>query len=533
MTWLTRVCLALGLIIAQLAPAQDLPPGEQGLSYYLQEDFDEAAPLLAQAYERAPDEGVLKFLLADSYYRLNDYARAEPLLSDFLETYSGDLAVRFLLAEALLGLDRPEAALAQTQQLLARLARPAPPTVVPEPSAAEPIQEPPPTLDELSAVDLSGRFLADLDLSRSRALLLQGRAWLALGEQQRAIVTLEQALEGAEGGLAQDIGVELLPLYIGQDRLVEARTLAERAAGEAPDSFDANVLGALTARLAEPLSVTLGYRLALDGEPGAAPSQEFLPQGRFTDSDLKQQLFADLSGRFPLAADRDLFVEGYAAQSVNHAGSELNHTELGVTVGLGWSRPRYGFRLPLELSHERLAGNRFRSALALQPGGYYRLGANRVLYGFARLQYGDVDEDVAAVDDRSGYGVALGALLVWRRDDDRAGLRTLIETGADNAAGRNWERDRWRASLSGDLRLDEHWRLGAGLEYRDFRYDHRHSAAGVRREDSRWTLSLNARRGLGSGWRLELVASHQDANSNLDAYRYDRNLVSLGISREF
>lgn len=549
---LVLACVATATVAEQraVAAAAEIAAAEQGFADYLQQNYDEAVPLLEQAYWQNRQHSVLRFLLADSYYRHGDYHQALPLLQEFVATYDA-LPVGFLITEALLAIGDAEQALSHSEYLLRQLQRRSLLTALSpfqvfagvlstddrtETGSEQANDEQTAlVLEELSAIDLTAIFLADEDISSARARYLRARARLALGDTTAAITDLEQALVEAEGTLAQDIGVELLPLYIELDRLQDAKKLAAQAAGPAPSSFGSNVLNALTqsAGLSEPLQLTAGYRLQIDSEPGADPSPVLLQQRRFTDADLSHSVFAELDGRYALADGLELFVDGYASQSVHQAGSSLNHTELRVSAGLGWSWPNYGLRLPLELGHQRLSGERLQSTLALLPSVYYRFGANHVLYGYGRFQLSEVDEEVVAADDRSSSKIDFGALYIARLVGGRLRLRTALELGSNNAEGRNWEHERWRLALYGDYQIDDRFSAGVGFEYLDFDYDHPHSDLGEPRRDTRRAVSLSTTYQLDSRWRLELQAVHQDANSNLDFYRYDRNLISFSVSRRF
>ena len=63
-------------------PAADSSTLEQGITYYRQENFDEALPILQKARKEDPSSSLAAYYLGITYKQLQDYKSAKPNLID-------------------------------------------------------------------------------------------------------------------------------------------------------------------------------------------------------------------------------------------------------------------------------------------------------------------------------------------------------------------------------------------------------------------------------------------------------------------
>lgn len=477
------VLLALMALMSPLAAQPD------GVAQFQREHYDEALPLLVEAYRTRPDPATQRYL-ALTYYQLGQYAEARSLLVQALTAQPDDAELRTALVDVLLGLGEAQAALPEAERLAATTAGPA-------------------------------------------AALRLGRSQAALGQTDAAISTLERALEPSEPRLYQSITRELAPLYVQQGEPERARRLLEQAIALNPDSFDAPELRVLTGRLTgsgdEPrFTFNAGYRLEYDSNVALAPDAEALP-GLADESDLRNAYFADLLLSQPLGNGFALYGEGHLNGGLHQDQDEFDFLEQQYSASLGWDQPRYGLRLPLEYGHVSVDGETLLESVTLAPGAYVRPSINTLLYGFVRLTDNDFDEAVSPSEDRSGDVTTYGLSLRWRYHP-LGEVRAILESGDNDTDGRNWERDENRFYLYGTYRPVDALELGLGYEYRHDDYANVHDVFLIERDDRVRSVFASAVYTVAQHWDIQFQAVHSDNDSNIPAYAYDRDVFSLGFT---
>lgn len=152
--------------------------------------------------------------------------------------------------------------------------------------------------------------------------------------------------------------------------------------------------------------------------------------------------------------------------------------------------------------------------------GYDYLSGERMQL---RMRYNDT---FASLRWRVGYELNL---------NDRNQLITTDSTGAIS--------ERFSASpLQHTFSLHANLPLTANLtaelsgDYRLSRYDEQEIRAGAleaERDDKRWSSQVGVRYQFSRGWATRLDATHWDNDSNFDAYSYQRNEITLAVSKTF
>ena len=465
---------------------------EQGIAAYAAENFDEARVLLEQAYRAGLQDRAARRYLALTYYQLQQFAEARPLLEQTIAADPDDNEARYALAEAQLLLDDANAALQQA------------------------------------------KMLAERDFS-PRVSLLLGRIHSRLGQQGEAIAILEGALDESDPKLYQAVSLELAPLYNIRGKNQQARDLTERAIALAPDSFDAYELRALSQRLqqvqavAQPVELSLGYRLEYDSNVPLAPDDENLALNIDDDDDFRHVLFGDLLGRYPLGGNFELLGEAHLTVGLHNDLDEFDFTRQNYVAGLAWNQSDYGVRLPLEFEQVDIDSDRLVQSFAIAPGVYYRLSNDALVYGFARIKDNDFNNADSPEEDRSGTTRSLGMTFHGLFAERRGSLRGILEVGEDDTDGSNWERDEWRLYLYGTYKVTDQVELGLGFEHESNDYDNVNNVFLETRDDTINTVFASAAYKLDDNWEVRLQAVHEEGDSNIDVYDFDRNIFSVGV----
>ncbi|MFT5889006.1 MAG: tetratricopeptide (TPR) repeat protein [Zhongshania sp.] len=220
-------------------------------------------------------------------------------------------------------------------------------------------------------------------------------------------------------------------------------------------------------------------------------------------------------------------------------------TNLGL--GAGYIQLLRSWRLDYQLNANQLAigGDAIQSSINAVLNAQYSLPS---AYIDTRIALETVNGD-----DGNGYDYLSGermqlrlryndtlASLRWRvgyelNVNDRNQLITTDSTGAIS--------ERFSASpLQNTFSLHTSLPLTTNLtaefsgDYRISRYDEQEIRAGAleaERGDKRWSTQVDVRYQLSRGWSTRLEATHWNNDSNFDAYSYQRNEITLAVSKTF
>ncbi len=459
----------------------------QARDYLDQGRYDEALTLLRADYDRAPEAAVLR-LLALSQYRVGDLDGAAPLLEQAVQAYPEDVELRRAAARTALSLQQPDRARPHIERLLQH------------PADAE-------------------------------AHLLHGDALAAGGDSAAAVTAYEQALQQADAP-RQQLALRLIPLYRGQGRAADARSLGEDAVAAAPDSFDADslrlLLNAADAEDPNDLGVHLHYRFEYDDNVRLLPDEPGL--GDDDSSDTRHVLMADILGRYGLGQRWDLFGEFHLYSSFHQDLETYDQAAFNFVLGPGWSGERFGLRMPFEFTRNNLDGERLSDTLSVSPGVWLRLGEATLLRGYVRYAEDDFVDALRENDNRDGQHLGGGLVLYHPFGSDGSHLRLLGEHFDDDTDGSNWDRSVTRLLAVADFRFAGDFSLGASYQYEKFDYDNLHDLFLQTRDDTVNTFSAWFAWQFQQSWEARVQGSYTDWDSNISAFAYQRSVVSAGVS---
>jgi tetratricopeptide (TPR) repeat protein len=425
-------------------------------------------------------------MLALAYFHVQDFDRALPALQRALAATPGDVELNVALLEVLLanrdyaGADRPVS-----------------------------------RLDALGASD--------------EAAFGRARVRLAEGDQESALEILQGLVEGADPRLATRAADIMIDSLYEVHRYGLAYEMAQLALQRDPDSPQAYRFSRIQP---DPVTgpqfiVDVAYRLEYDDNL-TFPDEEF-GSGK---EDYRHVLMADLLYRRPLGGGWLLYGQAHARQSLHNDYGEFDRTRLSGTAGIGWQGERWGWRLPLEVDHDRLDGDSFRTSVATLPGLSLELFGGYLGYLYGRLQSDDYEEPVFPEEDRSGDVTGAGVMLAGHVTP-RLQLRSYVELNRYDTDGAYWERDETVAFIYGEFEFTSNWTAGLAFRYVDRDFENARPVFADRQQDETRELYLNLTHQFTRDWRVRGQISLIDQASNIPIFDYDRNVYSISIVRGF
>jgi tetratricopeptide (TPR) repeat protein len=447
-----------------------------------QENYLEVIRLLSA---REPDPAALR-ILALSYFHEGDFDQARPQLERALETAPTDLELNVALLDVLLA-DRNYGRAGQIADRLQQL------------GAGE------------------------------AAAFGYARIALANGERARAIDLLRSLVNEAEAPYASRAADILIEVLYEEHEYGEAYEVAQTALQREPESpfvyRFARIRPDPTA--SSQFSADLAYRLVYDDNL-TFPDDPF-GSGK---EDFGHVLTADLLYQRPFGKTWHFYAQGHALQSFYNDLDEFNQTRLTGSVGIGQQGERLGWLVPLEVDHDRVDGDAYRTSAAALPGVNLQIGRGYATHVFVRLQSDDYQDSSFAEEDRSGSVTGAGAVLLGQLSP-RLQLRTYVEFNRYDTDGVYWERDELVGFLFGEFEITSRWMVGLAMRYSDEDYDNARPAFAERQQDESTEFYLVLTHRFSNHWRWRGQVSHIDHKSNIPIFDYERNVYSFSVAWEF
>jgi tetratricopeptide (TPR) repeat protein len=351
------------------------------------------------------------------------------------------------------------------------------------------------------------------------------RIRLAEGERAQAVGMLEDLVANAEPSLATRAADLLIETLYEDHRYAEAYEAARMALQRDPDSELAYRFARIQPDpLKSPLfSVDLGYRFEYDDN--VTYPDEIFASGK---ADYRHVLMADLLYQRPFADGWLFYAQGHALQSFHNDLDQFDRTLLSGSAAIGYEGRRLGWRLPLEVNHDRLDGDSYRTSVAALPGLSLQLGTGFMGHLYARLQSDDYDDFVLPRENRSGDVTGAGILLVGQVSP-RIQMRSYLEFNQYDTDGAYWERDEIVAFVFGEFEFISNWSAGLAFRYQDEDYDNARPVFAERQQDESREMYLNLTHRFAENWRWRGQVSLIDHRSNIPIFDYERNVYSISV----
>lgn len=345
----------------------------------------------------------------------------------------------------------------------------------------------------------------------------------------QAMHHLRILLETAESALAMQAADLLIEALYDDGKYTEAYEIAQIALKRSPDSALAYRFSRIPPATQNftGFSVDLGYRLEYD-------DNITFPDGELASGqeDFRHVLMADLLYQQGFSGNWNFYAQGHLLQSFYNDFDQFNQTRLIASAAIGQQSQKWGWRFPLEASHDRLDGDAFRTSLAAVPGVYLQFGRDYFSHFYIRLQHDDYENPIFANEDRSG-DVSGGGVLLAGNPTTEWKLRAYLEFNRYDTDGLYWQRDEVIAFFLVEFEFKPDWTAGLAMRYQDRDYDNVRPVFAQRQQDEVKELFLNLTHKFTKKWRWRAQLSLADHQSNIPIFDYTRNVYSIGVSREF
>ena len=268
--------------------------------------------------------------------------------------------------------------------------------------------------------------------------------------------------------------------------------------------------------------VILGYRFQHDDNVPISPANNALVSDK---ADFRHVLSADVLANYSIGYGFDWLGEAHLSQGFHHNLDQYDFSEQNYVMSLGWGQGQFGWRLPIEYTLSHQDGEQTLASFSVSLGTYLLTGPMMSLYGYARLEDNDFSNQ-----NRDNDADVLGLYLRWGTSDKPMRFRTIVEVGQEDAKANHWDRDTLRLHVYGDYHIGPRLEAGLGFEYRNYQHDNDSNGSGVKRRDTINMLFANVSYELKEDLDLQLRASYEDSDSNVNFYQYNRSVVSADVT---
>lgn len=345
---------------------------------------------------------------------------------------------------------------------------------------------------------------------RARAEI--GRAYLALGEQKRAKTEFETVRQqNVPEGVQETI-----------DRLLAGIERAE-------DSVRPRLKGYLEAGLGHDSNVNSATSSRTVAIPGLGIGT-LAPGSRETDA-----WFGSVGGglnyRHPLGNGFFATAGVSAWAKVNAGEADFNTRGMDGIVGLQYVRGKNTLSFGINGGLFVLDNDRLRNAWGLTGQWQHDIDATRQFSAYA--QYAELsypDQRVRNVD-RYVLGAAYAQAVAKRVvvfGSLYAGEEREHASNADHIGNHLWG-----VRIGAQYRIDSRWTLTGGAYYESRNYGGREPLLNESREDRQTEINLGLDYQIEKNWRATGRVVHVDNHSDINIYRYRRDIASVLVRRDF
>ena len=358
------------------------------------------------------------------------------------------------------------------------------------------------------------RVLA-VDPNNARARAEIARAYLAVGETQAAKAEFHNV---KQLGVPADVALTI-------DRLLSA---VERLENEGKPSVRAFVEG------------TVGYDTNVNAAPArgevAIPAFGNLLFALSDSSRAQKDWFGSIGGgvSFTYPLDKQLAIVGglSGSQRWNRDVSSADLLNVDATLGAAYSQGRNVYSFNLQYNTISVENDRFRDALGFSAQVQHNLDARNQVSAF--VQYSDLSYVGQRARDADRWVAGAGYAHAWREGlIGYASVYALTERVDHKELAPFLGLDGYGVRVGGQQRLDEKTTLFGSLAYETRRGKSADPTFLRSRHDDQLIANISLSYQLKKDVRLSGQYTYIDQRSNIDIYKYDRNILSVTLRQDF
>lgn len=379
--------------------------------------------------------------------------------------------------------------------------------------------------------------------------LLLGIAALDVGQNTRAIFALERVLVVDPNNARAR--AELARAYLAVGETDAARTEFQNAKtlGVPPDveqtvdrflSTVERIENAGKPSMRGFVEGTVGYDTNVNAAPAlsqiAVPAFGNLPFTLSASSKAQEDWFATIAGgvNFSIPVDRQLAVIGglSGSQRWNQDIFSADLRSIDGNAGISYNEGKNVYSLSAQYSTLAVENDRYRSALGFSGQIQHNLDARNQLSAF--VQYADLSYIGQKARDADRWVGGVGYAHAWRDGLVAYGSAYLLDEAVHaKEVAPHLGFDGYGVRVGAQQPLNQNWTVFGSLAYEERRGKAADSTFLRKRDDQQLSLNLNLAWQLRKDLKLTTQYAYIDQRSNIDLYKYDRNILSVTIRQDF
>ena len=490
--------LLLSSIMIQPVTAQEEDPLlEKGISFYKNEDYDEAIDVLKKVRDEDPGLTLAAYYLGLSYKQIEDYGRAESHLRDAV-IYEPKIK------GALMELIEVQYQIGKFEEAHKNIA-------IAEKEGIRPAQT---------------SFLKGVVLSKE-------------GRNLEAVDAFETA-KSQDPSLKQTADYQIGLAYMKEKKFNDAREIFKEVVDISATSniaqYASRYIEAISRKkeAEKPFRFTFGASYQYDDNVILKPGDLALTSDIANASDTREVV--TFSGEYKKAVTDKLKLSARYSLYWSHQDDLSNYDVFSNSFSL---TPAYYMKtaslsVPLGYSHTMVSDSGYLSALSVNPLFNMMLGDSVMAQLFCGYENKYFLQDPSSdAEDRDSNNYSTGAGLFWFFAENKGFLNLRYSFNIEDAKGNNWENvgnkfsstvlvpvtDKFNVSVSGEAYLQD--------------FLNTHTVYGAKREDDVYSGTCMLSYDLLKDVELQLKYAYIKDDSNIAVYDYDRNIISAGAECKF
>jgi len=379
--------------------------------------------------------------------------------------------------------------------------------------------------------------------------LLFGIAALDVGQNTRAIFALERVLAVDPNNVRAR--AELGRAYLGVGETEAARTEFQNAKKlGVPTDVEQTVDRFLSAveRLENSgkpnvrgyVEGTIGYDTNVNAAPArsevAIPAFGYLPFTLSQNSKAQADWFATIAGgvNFSLPIDRQLAVIGglSGSQRWNQDISAADLLSVDANAGVSYTEGKNVYSLVAQYNDLAVENDRFRNALGFSGQVQHNMDARNQLSAF--VQYADLSYVGQSARDADRWVGGVGYAHAWREGLVGYGSAYLVnESVHAKEVAPYLGFDGVGIRVGAQQPLSENLLAFGSLAYEARRGKGEDPTFLTARNDEQWIANFNLAYQIRKDLKVTGQYSYIDQRSNIELYKYDRNILSVTVRQDF